>query len=173
MKSFCWSVYLEQHLNIFILQGNKNRGLSGNAGRESHSPHCFFRARFFLQCLFWSLSGLCVQADLPGSGGPGRRSPPLRHPGAPSRFSSATRATPESLSPDQRDSAEVPVTPEKGGAPPPRSRRGSSAPCSRGPRASSVARTPAGRGSWAPVPVFCSCPARRTHTRCRWNGIAK
>lgn len=108
--------------------------------------------------------------------GAGSRGGGPRHCATPAlraRFSSTTRATPESLSPDQRDSAEVPVTPEKGGAPPPRSRRGSSALCSRGPRASSVARTPASRGSWAPVPVFGSCPARRTHTRCRRNGIAK
>lgn len=68
-----------------------------------------------------------------GERGPGAEVPataPLRRLRA--RFSSATRGTPESLSPDQRDSAAVPVTLEKGGAPPPRSRRGSSAPCSRG-----------------------------------------
>lgn len=123
---------------------------------------------------------LRAQADLPGSRGAGARGP--RHCATPAlgtRVSSATRASPESLSFGQEwDSAEVPVTPEKGGAPPPRSRRGSSAPGAGGSphRAgdpSSVARTPAGRGSLSRYPLLCSCPARKTHTRRRRNGVAK
>lgn len=65
-------------------------------------------------------SGVFQVGDL---GARGARSPALRHPGTPSpALSSATRAAPELLSLGQRwDSAEVPGTPEKGGAPPPRS----------------------------------------------------